>query len=70
MANQTNTPPVHKLTIRGLFTNPSHFGGNVPPGALSVADNVVIDKPSVVATRRGRDNSFSDITGTTLSMMQ
>lgn len=70
MAQQSNTPPVHKLTIKGLFTNPSHYGGNVPPGALEVANNVVIDRPSVVATRRGRDNSFSSITGTTLSMFQ
>jgi hypothetical protein len=70
MAQPTNIKPVSKLQIKGLFTNPSHFGENVPTGALTIADNVVIDRPSVVATRRGRDNQFSTIEGTTQSMFQ
>lgn len=70
MASPGKIPPVTKLEIKGLFSNPSTFGGNVPTGALKIADNVVIDRPSVVGTRRGRDNQFGTITGTTKSMFQ
>jgi len=52
------TPSSIQLAIHGLILNPSTFGNNAPQGALSVADNVVIDRPSVVETRRGFDNSF------------
>jgi hypothetical protein len=59
--SQPNTPTSINLAIKGLYLNPSTFGSNAPPGALTVANNVVIDRPSVVATRRGFDNSFATI---------
>ncbi len=49
------------LAIHGLVLNPSTFGSNAPTGALSIANNVVIDRQSVVETRRGFDNSFSTL---------
>lgn len=41
-----------KLKIRGLYTDPNNFS-EVPEGALAVADNVVIDKDSILESRRG-----------------
>jgi len=41
------------LKISGLYTHPNPFS-EVPEGALSVADNVVIDKDSTIETRRGQ----------------
>ena len=58
------------LTIKGLYSNPSQFGGNTPEGALTIANNVVIDRPSVVATRRGRDNTYASVSGTIEAMTQ
>jgi hypothetical protein len=40
------------LKITGLNTNPNQFS-EIPPGALSKADNCVIDKGSVIESRRG-----------------
>jgi hypothetical protein len=40
------------LRVNGLFLNPSQFS-QIPPGALSQADNVVIDRENIVSTRRG-----------------
>jgi hypothetical protein len=42
-----------KLKIRGLYTDPNNFS-EVPEGALAKADNVVIDKDSVLESRRGQ----------------
>ena len=55
---QPSAPTSIVLAIKGLYLNPSTFGDNAPNGALTIANNVVIDRPSVVATRRGFDNSF------------
>jgi hypothetical protein len=59
MANQPQKqdqgqPQVLTLKIHGLYTNPSQFG-EVPPSSivLKQADDVVIDRESIVATRRG-----------------
>lgn len=41
------------LKIKGLFTDANTLG-SVPEGALETADNVVIDRESVVETRRGQ----------------
>lgn len=41
------------LQISGLVTNPSTFT-NVAPGALQVADNIVLDRPNIVTPRRGQ----------------
>jgi hypothetical protein len=43
------------LSIKGLYTSPSQFAA-IPEGALSVANNVVIDRPNIVSTRRGQEN--------------
>lgn len=40
------------LKISGLWTNPNDFS-EVPPGSMSNADNVVIDRESIVESRRG-----------------
>ena len=55
------TQPVIILSINGLVLNPSTFDPKTNDGSLTIADNVVIDRPSVVATRRGFDNSFSTL---------
>ena len=55
---EPSMPVSLQVAIKGLYLNPSTFGDNAPPGALTIANNVVIDRPSVVATRRGFDNSF------------
>lgn len=41
-----------ELKFKGLYTHPNQFS-EVPDGALTVADNVVIDRESIVSTRRG-----------------
>ena len=66
---QPQQPNFLNIQVQGLYLNPSTFGKNAPPGALTRADNVVIDRPSVVATRRGFDNSFSTLTGAGASSM-
>jgi len=40
------------LKARGLYTNPNNLS-EVPEGALSVADNVVIDRNGIIEPRRG-----------------
>lgn len=40
------------LKIKGLYTHPNTFS-EVPEGALTIADNVVIDRESVAEVRRG-----------------
>ena len=44
---------VMNLMVKGLFTNPSQYGSNVPQGALNVANNIVLDRESYAQTRRG-----------------
>ncbi len=43
-----------KLKIAGLYTNPNDLS-SVPEGALAVANNVVIEKESIVETRKGQN---------------
>lgn len=66
---QPRQPASLVLEVKGLFLNPSTFGNNAPNGALTIANNVVIDRPSVVATRRGFDNSFSTLVNTGANSM-
>ena len=42
------------VKLAGLYTYPSDIG-SAPPGALSVADNIVIDRDQVAEPRRGFD---------------
>lgn len=46
--------PLVQLDNKGLFTYPNPLS-QVPPGAMAVAQNVVIDRPGMVETRRGFD---------------
>jgi hypothetical protein len=41
-----------RLNIKGLYTHPNPFS-EVPPGALSLANNIVIDRESIAESRRG-----------------
>jgi len=41
------------LKIKGLYLNPNNLS-EVPPGALFVANNIVIDKESIAESRRGQ----------------
>jgi hypothetical protein len=45
-------PQTTTLTNRGLYTFPALLG-EIPQGALTQADNVVIDRDGVVTPRRG-----------------
>lgn len=47
-----------RLKINGLYTHPSELAG-IPEGALSVADDIVIDEENVAAPRRGYERSFA-----------
>jgi hypothetical protein len=44
---------VMSLMVKGLYTNPSQYGANVPEGAVNVANNIVLDRESYAQTRRG-----------------
>lgn len=55
------------LKIKGLYLNPNNLS-EVPPGALMVADNIVVDKDSVAESRRGQDFYGDTLTGTIGSM--
>lgn len=46
--------PVAQLDNKGLYTYANPLS-QVPPGAMTVAQNVVIDRPGIVETRRGFD---------------
>ncbi len=73
---QPSQPNAIILAIKGLTLNPSTFGsgattgGLVQPGSLTIADNVVLDRPSVIATRRGFDNTYATVGHGVLSMFQ
>lgn len=66
---QPSAPTFLDVAISGLYLNPSTFGNNAPAGALTKADNVVIDRPSVVATRRGFTNAFSTFTNRSIESL-
>ena len=42
-----------ELQLKGLYTSPNNLSA-IPQGALEIADNVVIDKPNIVESRRGQ----------------
>lgn len=46
-------PQQETLRLRGVFTHPNRFS-EVPEGALSRAENVVIDRESLIEPRRGK----------------
>lgn len=46
--------PVVQLDNKGLYTYANALS-QVPPGAMQIAQNVVIDRPGIVETRRGFD---------------
>jgi hypothetical protein len=46
--------PLVQLDSKGLYTYPNPLS-QVPPGAMTIAQNVVCDQPGIVATRRGFD---------------
>ena len=46
--------PVVQLDAKGLYTF-NNLLSQVPPGAMQIANNIVIDRPGVAETRRGMD---------------
>ncbi len=46
--------PVVQLDSKGLYTY-ANLLSQVPPGAMTIAQNVLIDQPGIVETRRGFD---------------
>jgi len=52
-----------QLKVKGLITNPNNLNDNVIDGALSYADNVVINKDNIVESRRGfgKYNEYLDL---------
>ena len=61
-ATDAGTPPVDagiiqvmQLNAAGLWTNPNPLGQQRPPGALDVADDIVIDQPGTASPRRADD---------------
>ena len=55
-------PQQVQLKIAGLHSSPNEFS-EVPPGALAVADNVVINQNSVIEPRRGFDRITAALPG-------
>jgi len=51
-----------KLTIQGLYSHPNPLS-NVPQGALTIADNLVIDRPGEASSRRGLKQFNPTLTG-------
>lgn len=47
--------PTVQLNNKGLYTFPNLLGSDVPPGAMTIASNINIDRPGVAETRRGFD---------------
>lgn len=47
--------PVVQLDNKGLYTFPNQIGTQVPPGAMTVANNIDIDRTGIAETRRGFD---------------
>jgi hypothetical protein len=50
-----------KLKLRGLFTHYSDLSGVTPDGALSVADDITLDKEDLAEPRRGFNRSYSGL---------
>lgn len=60
---QPSQPNAIILAIQGLVTNPSTFDPKTSNGALTIANNVVIDRPNVVQSRRGFSNGLNPFEG-------
>jgi hypothetical protein len=52
------------LKNKGLYTNSNEFTDDTPQGAMSIAENVVIDKTNIVEPRRGFFNTMSTLNDT------
>ncbi len=60
------------LKASGIYSFPNNLS-EIPPGALTVADNVVIDKNGIIESRRGLQqygNTFGSGTDTAKQLMQ
>jgi len=60
---QPSQPTAIVLAINGLILNPSTFDPKAANGSLTIANNVVIDRPSVVQSRRGFTNGIESELG-------
>lgn len=60
---QPSQPTAIVLAINGLILNPSTFDPKAANGSLTIANNVVIDRPSVVQSRRGFTNGLEPAVG-------
>lgn len=59
---------VMQLNAAGLWTNPNPIGQQRPPGALDVADDIVIDQPGTATPRRADDiKALEDVDPGTLN---
>lgn len=47
--------PVVQLDNKGLYTFNNQLNQQLPPGAMTIADNINIDRPGIAETRRGFD---------------
>ena len=56
-----------KLKVKGLYTHPSDLG-SAPDGALSVADDIVIDREETAEPRRGFNRSNAALSASANSM--
>jgi hypothetical protein len=62
---------MQKLDLRlrgGLYTNPNNLS-ETPPGSLAVADNVVLDRESIIQSRRGQTFYGTALTATSLNKL-
>jgi hypothetical protein len=50
-----------ELQLKGLYTSPNNLS-SVPQGSLEIADNVVIDKPNIIESRRGQTQYGNPLT--------
>ena len=51
-----------ELKVAGLYTEPNPLG-SVPDGGLSIAENVIIQKPNIAETRRGQTFYGTELPG-------
>jgi hypothetical protein len=62
---------MQKLDLRlrgGLYTNPNNLS-ETPPGSLAVADNVVLDRESIIESRRGQTFYGAALSATNLNKL-
>jgi len=56
------------VRLRGLYTHPDDLSSATPQGALSVADNIVIDREDIASPRRGMDRVSYALSNTSLRL--